>query len=86
MKTKVDIERIKKTIQEIDDNDLLNPKQIVEEKGLILNTNLEPSRFTLYRLIKNGKIEAVDMGTGKAPKYFVRGKDLKHYVKNKWNI
>lgn len=79
------IENIKQEIKKVDDNDLLSPTQI-ENRGLILNTKLEPSKFSVYALIKQGKLKAIDLGTGGAPKYYVKGEDLKAHLKKYYKI
>ena len=82
---KVDIEKIKEKLETIDDNALLNAKQIADY-DLIFNTNLEGSRYTVYRRIKGGDLPAVNVGTKNSPKYFVKGKDLKEYVRETLDI
>ncbi|MCH7758976.1 hypothetical protein IID20_01305 [Patescibacteria group bacterium] len=79
------IENIKKQLKKIDDDKMYNPQEIIDWK-LVLNTQLQPSRFTVYRLIKRGELGAVNLGTTKLPKYFVQGKDLKKFVKKLYKI
>ena len=73
------IEAIKKAIKKINADDLYSPEDI-HKLGVIMNTKLEPSMFTVYRLIKNGKLPAVDVGAGKHSRHFVKGADLKKYL------
>ena len=73
------IEKLKKAIKKIKDDDLYSPEDIFE-LGVIVNTKLEPSMFSVYRLIKNGKLPAVDAGAGKHSRHFVKGADLKKYL------
>lgn len=79
------IEQIKRKIREIKDEKVYTPEEIVK-KSLIVNTKFSPSLFTVYRLIKNGKIKAVDLGTGGAPRYAVEGKELKKFLRSRFNI
>ena len=73
------IESIKKAIKKIKDDSLYSPEDICK-MGVIFNTKLEPSLFTVYRLIKNKKLAAVDTGAGKHSRHFVKGADLKKYL------
>ncbi len=76
---------IENKIDSIDDNSLLNAKDIAN-MGLILDNNLNPSRFKLYRLIKRGKLKAINNGTEAAPNYFVKGRDLKKFLRERYNL
>lgn len=73
------IEKLKKAIKKIKDDDLYSPEKI-HGLGVIVNTKLKPSMFTVYRLIKSGKLSAVDFGAGKHSRHFVKGVDLKKYL------
>ena len=77
--------KIKRQLKLLKPDKLYTADQIVK-MGLILDVNLKPSRFRVYRLIKNGEIPAVNLGKGKNPKYFVTGKDLKKYVETVMGI
>lgn len=81
----MDLIKIKNQIEEIDDNALLNAKQAIE-LGIVINTKLVPSVFTFYRLIKRGQLKAVNLGSKDSPKYFVKGKDLKEFLANRYQI
>ena len=72
-------------IADINDDALFEPNKIVK-MNLVVNTKLVPSVFTLYRLIKSGKLKAVTLGTGDAPRYFVKGKDLKKFLSNCYQL
>ena len=83
--TKV-INKIKERLQEVEDNELYRPQEI-EDIGVILNTKQEASKYTIYRLIKNGELEALNLNSGGVkPKYFIKGKDLKEFVKKRYKI
>lgn len=73
------IKEIKRKLAKVE-NDELYSANAIADMGLILDSKLQPSRFRVYRLIRNGKLAAVNMGDGGNPKYFVKGKDLKEYV------
>lgn len=79
------LKKLENKINKIKDTDLLSVDQIVS-LGVVLNTKLEPSPFTLYRWIKRGQLQAMNMGTGKSSRYFVRGKDLKTFLLNRYAI
>ena len=84
-KPAVSDKEIKTAIRKIDDDKLYS---IGEVKGLniILNTNLQPSEFTLYRLIKSGSLKSVNLGTGTKQRAFVKGKDLKVFIAERYAI
>ena len=79
------IDKIKKAIAAIKGDKLYSTDEI-NEMGVIVNTKLEPSSFTLYRLIKNGKLPAVDIGTGSSARHFVKGSDLKKYLQETYKL
>lgn len=76
---------MKKQIESIDDNALFNPKQVIE-LGVVVNTKLVPSVFTFYRLIKRGQLKAVNLGSGGSPRYFVKGRALKEFLAERYQI
>lgn len=73
------IKKLQKTIKKIKDDDLYSTEDVLA-LGVIVNVKLEPSILAFYRLIKNGKLEAVDIGAGKHKRYFVKGLELKRYL------
>jgi hypothetical protein len=79
------IKKVKKVLKQLKPSELYGTDEIME-MGVIVNTKLEPSSFTLYRLIKSGKIPALNMGTGKASRYFVKGADLRQYLKDTYKL
>ena len=79
------LEEIKKQIESIDDSALFNPQQVVK-LGVVTNTKLVPSVFTFYRLIKRGQLKAVNLGSGGSPRYFVKGKDLKNFLAERYQL
>lgn len=79
------IDEIKQKLDTIDDNALYSPKQVLDF-GVITNTKLEPSVFTFYRLIKRGQLKAVNLGSGGSPRYFVKGKDLRDYICERYDF
>lgn len=78
-------ETIKKKIKEIKNTELLSAPEIIK-LGLITDTNLKPSLFSLYRIIKNGQLKAVNMGNGNVKRYFVEGKDLKRFLVKRYQL
>jgi hypothetical protein len=79
------INDLQKAIKKLRNDKLYSSDDIVS-KGLILDNNLKPSRFTLYRRIKQGVLPAVNLGTDKMPKYFVKGEELKKYLNQLYKL
>lgn len=79
------IQKIKKEYRKIDENALYSPEQIVDME-LIVDTKLKSSVFTVYRLIKRGKLKSENLGSGGAPRYFVKGNVLKKFVKERYSL
>lgn len=79
------LEKIKRKINKVENEKLYTPDDI-EKLGVVLDANLNPSKFKVYRLIKRGDLASVNLGKGTNPKYFVRGRDLKRYVRDTWKI
>jgi len=73
------IKKLIEKVKRIDDEAMLNPEQVLK-MGVIVNTKLEPSNFSFYRMMKRGEIAYINLGTQKAPRYFVKGKDLKAFL------
>jgi hypothetical protein len=76
---------LKKALKKLEDGKLYSTEDIFK-MGVIVNTKLEPSMFTLYRLIKNGKLSAVDVGAGQHSRHFVKGEELKRYLKETYKL
>jgi len=79
------IDELKKAVGKLK-NDELYSTEAIFELGVIVNTKLQPSMFTVYRLIKNGKLPAVDVGAGKHSRHFVKGVDLKKYLTETYKL
>ena len=79
------IEQVKKALKKIQDDKLYSPEDIFE-MGVIMNTKLVPSVFSVYRLIKSKKLQAVNIGTGTKSRHFVKGSDLKQYLKSTYQL
>ncbi len=87
-KKKVSLAEITKTlalIEKLNDDAMLEPNEIIAMRA-ITNTHLLPSVFTLYRLIKSGKLPARDLSAGNKPRYFVKGRDLKDFIRNRYQL
>ena len=74
------IEKVKR----IDDDIMLNPEQVLK-MGIVLNTKLKPSTYSFYRILKRREIKSINLGTEKAPRYFVKGKDLKEFLLKRYD-
>lgn len=79
------LNNLQKQIAEIQDKKLYTPKEILA-MGVIVNTELKPSVFTIYRLIDSGKLPAMDLSAGKKPQYQVKGKDLKKFLAERYQF
>jgi len=82
------IQKVKKALKLLETkkpDDMLGSDEIMK-MGVIVDTKLQPSQFTLYRLIKNKKLDAINISTGKASRYFVKVKNLKAYLKSTYNL
>ena len=76
---------VKKQLRKIDDNALFSPQQIVD-MGVIVDVNLKVSRWTVYRLIKRGDLKAIQLGSGSQPRFFVKGKVLKEFIRDRYQL
>lgn len=85
MSKEISMRAIKRRLSEIEDEKMYSPNEIIDQK-LVIDTMLKPSVYTLYRHIKRGVVPAVNLGTESAPRYFVKGKDLKAYLKKRYGF
>ena len=79
------IAKVKRALGTLKDDKLYSPDDI-QKLGVIVNTKLEPSLFTVYRLIRSGKLPAVNIGTGGASRHFIKGAALKAYLKSTYKL
>ena len=79
------LKKIIAKIKKIDDEVMLNPNQILE-MGIVLNTELKPSTFLFYRMLRRKEIKAINLGTEKSPRYFIKGKNLKEFLLKRYNL
>jgi len=78
------LERCLKAVGKINSRGMFEPKDIIA-MPIVMRTKSVPSIFTMYRLIKSGKLKAVDLSAGKKPRYFVKGRDLKDFLAARYN-
>lgn len=71
------LSKIKKNIDSIKNDALLSPTDAVK-------LGLSPSVFQFYRLLKAGHLPVVNIGSGGAPRYRVRGADLKKFMRERY--
>jgi hypothetical protein len=70
----------------VNDNTLYTPKEVVE-LPVVKKSQIIPSVFTLYRLMKSGKIiSTVDKSTGELPRYLISGKNVKSFLKSRYQL
>ena len=81
----MNIHEIKKQISQIDEAEMYTPEEITN-MGILLNSSLKPCLFSVYRLIRNGKIKAANLGIGTQPRYMVLGKELKEFLSARYKI
>jgi hypothetical protein len=76
------IDQIKKT-KKVDADKYYSPVEIIN-MGLILNTSMQPCKFTLYRLIRNGTIKATKVGSGNQfARYKIKGSEIITFINNR---
>lgn len=70
----------------VDDKKMYSPGEI-ERLGLIVDSNLEPSQFTVYSFIRAGKLQAFNASPlSKVPRYQVQGDVLKKFVQDIYQL
>lgn len=79
------MQKIRKQINKIKDDELFSPEDVIK-MGVVVNTKLVPSVFTLYRLVKRGQLKVINLGSGGSPRYFVKGADLKEFLRERYQI
>ena len=79
------LNKIKRKLNKIEDEKLYSPNEILK-MGVIIDTSGKPSVFSIYRLIKRGLIETVNVSTGNLPRYLIKGKNLKNFIKTRYNL
>jgi len=85
MKIQEKIRKIKRVLKKINDAELYNPEQIVDF-GVVLNNKFEPTLDRVYKLIKRKILPAQNLGDEIQPRWYVKGKDLKDFVENKYFV
>lgn len=53
---------------------------------VILNTKFESVDYKVYRVINDGSLPAVNLGSDKMPRWIVEGQDLIKYVEEKYQL
>ena len=77
------LDKIKTRIKKIDAEKYYSPAEI-NAMGVILNTAMQPSRPTLYRLIRNKTIKVVKVGSGTTkPHYKIKGAEIINFINNR---
>lgn len=80
------LKEIQTKLKKVNSEKTYSPQEICE-MGLVKNTKGEPSIFTVYRLIKSGKLKAIDLATGEVrPRYAVKGSQLIEFVETRYKI
>jgi excisionase family DNA binding protein len=81
---KINMQHIKKIVGTIDPKKHYTTQEIADMK-IILNSQMKPSNFTLYRLIHSNTLKAIKIGTGaKFPRYAVQGQELINYINKRY--
>lgn len=78
-------DKIRKRLESVDP---LKMYSVVEMVALevILNTNFESVDYKVYRLIKDGELPSVNLGSKKMPRWVTEGQDLIEYVEEKYGL
>lgn len=76
---------IRDRLETIDPKKMYNVPEIVE-LGVIVNTRFESVDYKVYRVIKDGELPAVNLGSDKMPRWAVEGNDLIEYVTKKYQL
>lgn len=76
---------IRERLAAIDPKKMYSAVEIVDLK-VILNTKFESVDYKVYRVIKDGELPAVNLGSDKMPRWSVEGKDLIEYVQKKYKL
>lgn len=79
------IDKVKNALKKLKDGKLYSSDD-VHKMAVIVNTKLQPSSFTFYRLVESGKLPAVNLGAGAHTRLFVKGEDLKKYLKDTYKL
>ena len=66
-------------IEKIKAEKFYTPKEIVD-MGIMTASNNDTKRQMLLRFIRDGRINAVNLGGNKKPRYVVQGKHLTEYM------
>lgn len=72
-------------INKISDNSLLNPYEVAGN-DVVKNLKLASNVYQVYRLIKGGYLPAINTSAGAKPRYFVKGRDLKNFIRSRVNL
>lgn len=78
-------EKIRESLAKIDPKKMYSVPEIVD-LGVIVNAKLESFDYKIYRLIRNGELPAVNLGSEKMARWTVEGNDLINYVTKKYQL
>jgi len=73
------VSEIKRKLKLLESDKLYSVNEVVA-MGLIVDGKLNPSVFTVYKLIGAGELPATNFGKGGRPRWFVQGKHIRAYV------
>lgn len=80
------LKQLAKKIDSIKDDQMLTPADI-QELGVLIDSNLKPTRDVLYKLIRRGKLAAMNLGASDAkPQYAIQGSELKRFLRERYRI
>lgn len=79
------ISKIKAGLEKVKGKKTLSTTEVVSA-GLIVNSYLQPSMFTLYRLLGRGQIKAINVSSGGRPVYLIDVASLKNFLTKRYNL
>ena len=78
-------EKIRKRLESVEPKEMYSVVQVVAFE-VILNTKFESVDYKVYRVINDGSLPAVNLGSKKMPRWVVEGQDLIEYVVEKYGL
>lgn len=78
-------EKIRKRLESVDPKKMYSAVEVVAFE-VILNTKFESVDYKVYRVINNGSLPAINMGSDKMPRWVVEGADLIAFVEKQYKL
>lgn len=78
-------EKIRNRLKSVEPMKMYSAVEVVAFE-VILNTKFESVDYKVYRVINDGSLPAVNLGSDKMPRWIVEGQDLIKYVEEKYQL